>query len=192
MKDSQDPSRKLFFLQALLRPLTQCFQLRKAKSKLEDAMELHDEIYGEGSETIILSDLMLRLGLLYLQLEEISSAIETLQRVEQMQKRITRCTDLNVINLNIHMAFSYSRLCQNDRALDCLEKALCLSHKIFGEHNISSELLKLYGNAANVYAQCARFDEALSLQKRSLKLAESLYGDTPHPGRIVEIEENWQ
>ena len=186
---SQDPYTILSTHKALADLLTQCFQLKKAKNKLEEAIKLHEEIYGEGSETIILSNLMLDLGALFRLLGEFQSAIEHVQRAEQIQKRMTRCTSIDVITLSIVMADLYSKLRQNDRSLDYLERALCLSHKIFGEHNVTSQLLNIYVNAAVVYVECARFKEALSLQERSLKLAESLYGDTLHPGNTVEIEE---
>ena len=155
-------------------------------------MTLHDEIYGEGSETRILSVLMVDLGTLFNALEDMPSAIKWYHRAEQIQKRMTYCSDMEVIHLKIQMALSYSRLCQNDRALDCLEKALCLSHKTIGEHNISCELFAHYQNAAAIYTNCGRYHEAFSWQEQSLKLLESLYGDTMHRGKIALIADKRQ
>ena len=190
---SQNPVNSLSYHRDVANSLIQCHQFKKAKNQLEKAMKLHDEIYGEGSETIVLSQLMLELGTADDGLDDFPSAIKTYQRVEYMQKRITRCSDMNVINLNIDMAFSYSRLSQNnDQALDYLKRALCISHKIFGKHDLSCELLKIYQNAAVVYRNCGRYHEASLMLERCLKLTESLHGDTPNSGKIVKVEEKWQ
>ena len=182
LKYSQDPFDSLLFYCHLANSLIQCYQLKKAKNKLEKAMKLHDKIYGEGFETMILIKLMLNLGTLFYALEDIPSAIKMYQRVEQMQKRMTQCSANTVINLNIYMALSYSKFCQNDRSLEYLDRALCLGHKIFGESNLSSELLKIYQNAAVVYTNCGRYHEASLMLERCSKFTKSLYGDTPHPG----------
>ena len=184
LKYSKDQITHIYCHRDLANLLMQCLQFEKAKYNLEKAMKLHDERFGEGSETILLRDLTLELGTLFYFLEDMQSAIQMFQRVDQMQKRTTRCTDIDMIHLNIHMALSYSRLGQDVRSLDYLERALCLSHKAFGEHTLISELLKIYQHAGVVYTNCARYDEALSMLEQSLKLAELLYGDTPHQGKI--------
>ena len=172
--------------------LCQNYHFKKGRDKLEEAMKLHDEIHGEGSETESLSNLLMIRADLFNRLYDMPSAIKTLQRVEEIQKRITRCSDMKVICLNIYMAKSYSGLCQNDQSLHYLEKALCLSHKIFGKHNLSYHLGNIYTNAAYIYLKCGLHDKALSLVKRNLKLLECLYGNTPNKGKIVEIKEKWQ
>ena len=187
---SQNRSDNLLFYCNLAECLIKCSRLEKAEAKLEEAIKLHDEIYGKGSETVILSQLMLERGALYYKRKDTQSAIETFQRVEQMQKRMTRCNDIHVINVNSSIAWVYSDVRQSDRALDHLNRALCLSHKMLGEGNLSSELLKIYYNAAVVYRKCGRYDDASSMLERSLKLADSLYGDRAHPGKIVEIEKS--
>ena len=189
---SQSPSNSLVFHCNLALCLIKRFQFKKAKSKLEESMKLHDEIYGDGSETKILSSLMIDLGILFNELDDMPSAIKWFQRAEQIQKKMAYCSDTEVIHLKTQMAFSYSRLYQNDRALDCLEKALCLSHKRIGEHNISSELRRIYQSAAAVYTNCGRYHEAFLWQERSLKLLESLYGDTMHRGKIALIADKRQ
>lgn len=180
---SQSPN--LAFHSNLAMALFQSEQYEKARVKLEETIQLHDKIYGEGSETIILSRLMLYLGILFYELEELRSAITTLQRVEQMQKRITRSSDIDLIYLNLYLAMSLSRLCQNDQSLDYLDRALRLSHKIIGEHNLSYELPKIYFRVAIVYRHCDLNDEALSWLKRNLQLLGSMYGDTPNPGKVA-------
>ena len=62
---SQSPSNSLSFHLNLATCLIKRFQFKKAKIKLEESMKLHDEIYGEGSETEILSCLMIDLGTLF-------------------------------------------------------------------------------------------------------------------------------
>ena len=182
---SHNPFSNLSYHRNLVRVLTESFQYKKARNKLEEAMKLHDLIYCEGSETRILSRLMVDLGALFYRLDDIPSAIKTLQRAEEMQKRIMGCNDVDVVNLNITMALSYSSLGQNDKSLYYLERALCLSHKIYGEHNISFDLGKIYTQAAFVYRNCGQNDEAFSWLERCLKLMETLHGDTVHPGKTV-------
>ena len=182
---SQDPSDNLWFQCNFANCLLESRQHEKAKDKLEEAMKLHDEIYGKGSETRILSQLMILLGIHFYRLLDMPSAIKTFRRVEQMQKRMTRCSDIDVINLNLYIAMSCSKFGQNDQSLDYLDRVLRLGHKIFGKHNLSSELLKIYMDAAIVYRNCDRYDKALSLVERSLQMTESLGGDTVHQGTIV-------
>ena len=186
---SQDPDQNVLLHCNVANVLLECSQHKKARKRLEKAMKLHDEIYGKGSETLILSQLMLHLGVLFHLLQDEPSAIKTLQRVEEIHKRIKHCSEIDVISLNLCMAESYGKLFQNDHSLDCVNKALRLSHKIFGEDNLSSELLKIHIDAATVYGHCGRYHEAISLLERSLKRMESLYGDTPNKGKIAEIEE---
>ena len=171
--------------------LCECSQYKKAKNWLERAINLHDEIYGEGSETWILNHSMLLLGAVFYQLEDMPSVVKTLQRAEKIQKRITHYGDMDVICLNLSMAESYSKLGQIDQSLECLDKVLRLSHKIFGENNLSSELFKIHVNAAIIYGHCGRCDDAISLLERNLTRMESLYGDIPHKGKIVEIKERF-
>ena len=184
---SKNPSFILKVKCDLARSLCGNFQHKKGRNTFEEAIKLHDEIYGQGSETEILSIFLLCLGILFYELEDMPSAIQSLQRLEQMQKSKTRCIrDIDVIYLNIHMAKSYSKLCQNDKSLHYLEKALRLSHKVFGEHNLSDLLGNIYTQAALVYHECGLHHKAFSLLEYNLKLIESLYGDNPNAGKIVE------
>ena len=194
LKYSQDPLDSLFYHRHLAYSLVRCYQFKKAKNMLEKAVMFHDEVYGEGSETRILFELMVELDNIDYALDNIPSVIKSYQRLKQMQERMTRCFDITAINVNLHilMALCFSRFCQNDLSLDCLERALRLSHKIFGEHNLSSELLKMYQDAAVVYSNCGRYHETSLMLERCSKLTESLFGDNPHPGKIVEIADKWQ
>ena len=183
LKYSQVPLYDLIFYQNLAQCLIGCSEFKKAENKLEEAMKLHDEIYGKGSETMILSQLMMLLGAHFIALDDMSSALETFQKVEEMQKRMTHCRDIDVIRLNLYMALSCSKLSKNDRSLDYLNRALCLSHKIFGEHNINYQLAEIYLYTASVYTNCGEHHDASSMLERSLKLAESLHGDTANASK---------
>ena len=185
LKYSQVSFYDLIFLQNLAQCLIECSEFKKAKNKIMEAMKLHDKIYGKGCETMILSQLLLLLGAHFIAIVDMPSAIETLQRVEEMQKRMTHCRDIDVIRRNLYMASSYSKLFQNDRALDYLERALCLSHKIFGENNINHQLAEIYVYAASVYSNCNQHQDALAMLERCLKLMKSLHGDTANASKIV-------
>ena len=196
LKCSKDPFDTLLLHRNIANCLNGRFQYKQAKNKFEETIKLHGEIYSEGSEPWILSQLMLGLSYLLFDLEDISSTIETLRRVEKMQaEQIKRCSDIDVMLLNLYMAKSYGKLRQNDHAdqsLDYLNKALRLGHEIYGEHNLSDQLGHIYRLAAPVYEDCGLPDEALSLLERSLKLMESVHGDTPNAGEFVKIKEKWQ
>ena len=148
-------------------------------------MKLHDKIYGKGCETMILSQLMLLLGAHFIAIVDVPSAIETLQRVEEMQKRMTHCRDIDVIRRNLYMAASHSKLFENDRALDYLDRALWLCHKIFGENNINYQLAEIYVYASSVYTNCSQPHDALLMLERCLILTKSLHGDTANASKIV-------
>ena len=107
---SQSSSNSLLFHRSVAACLIKCFQFKKAKIKLEESMKLHDEIYGEGSETVVLSSLMIDLGTLFDELADTPSAIKWFQRAEQIQKQMVYCSDTHVIYLKTTMALSYSRL----------------------------------------------------------------------------------
>ena len=189
LKCSQDPFHTLTFYRNLVFCLLQIFQLEKAKIKLEEAIKLHEESYGKDFETVIWSQLMLERGHLSYKRDEMQSAIEYFENVEKMQERMTRCNDIHTVNLNILMAVTCSKLNETDRALKHIRRVLRLVHKLFGEHNLSSELPKIYKEAAYVYRKCGRYHEASSMLERSLKLATTLYGNTAHPGKIVNQSE---
>ena len=186
LEHSQDPFQRLSYQCHLADTLCKNYHFKEGRDELEEAMKLHDEIHGEGSETKSLVKLLLTRAVLFYGLYDFPSAIKTLQRGEEIQKQITRGSDMNVIDLNIYMALSYSMLCQNDQSLHYLEKALCLSHKIFGEHNLSYQLGMIYAYAAHIYHACGRHNKASLWVERNLKLLESLHDDTPNKGKIVE------
>ena len=191
-ENSQNPFQRLSLQCYIANTLCKNKQFKECRDKLEEAMKLHDEIHGRGSKTKSLSELLLIRADLFYRLRDMPSAIKTLQRVEEIQKQITRCSDMNVMKLNLCMAASYSELCQKDQSLHYLEKALRLSRKLFGEHNLSYVLGNIYTNSALIYQKCGLHDKALPLVERNLKLLESLYGDAPEVGKIVEVKEKWQ
>ena len=180
----RDPISRSMLLRNLSKALVEIKQFKGAKNMLEEATKLVDEFFGEGSVTIYSCQLMLDLGILFYKLDDMPSAIETLHRLEEMQKQV-RCNDAAVIFLNAFLAMSYSDLGQDDQSLTYVERTLCLCHKLYGEHDLSSQLFEIYVSAAAVYRNCDRYDEAISLLERCSKWIE--YGGTVHPGKIVKI-----
>ena len=189
LEHSQSELDSLYFQRNLAVSLCKNSQFKESRKMLEEAMKLHDEIYGEGSETEIFGDLLLILGALFYELDDMPSAMKTFQRCEQMQKRIRRPDGRSVIYANLYMASSYSILCENDQSLHYMEKALCLSHKVFGKHSLTNGLGGIHDCAAHVYQECGLHHKALSLREHSLKVIESVHGNTPNAGKIVEIKE---
>ena len=163
---SQDPCDSLLLHHRLAESLSHCHQFKKAKYMLEKAMKLHDEIYGEGYETTFFIKLMLDLDTIHYALDDISSFDEMCQRFKQMTKRRdaleTQGFDVTAIDIkkNFHKAQWFSRFGQNDQSSDCLKEALHLTHKVVGQHNLSSGLLKTYRDAAVVYRKCGRYHDA--------------------------------
>ncbi len=165
-------------------------QFGKARIKMEEALRLHNEIVSDGEETIVSSRIMLSLGILFYNLCDMGSAIETLQKVEQLQKLFKPCIDMDVIYLNLYMALALSKSTkhsQHDQTFTYLGRALELSQKILGEHDLSSELMNVYLHVGKVYANCKLNDEALSWYERSLEMLDSVYGDTPNAGEIQSM-----
>ncbi len=165
--------------------LSNAGQDEQARVKLEEAIEKHRGLYsyGEGVETVVLSQLMLNLGLIYAS-NDPRSAIETYKQVEVMQNRLMGVPDKDTMHLSLNMASCLSEVGQLDQSLEYLKQALQLGHKVFGKHNQSSELAGMYKTAGLVYETCNRYDEALSWFKRSLELFQLIFRDNLHPGKI--------
>ncbi len=183
-------NENLAFLFNLADALRHSGQFAKARIKMEEALRLHNEIVSDGAETIVSSRIMLSLGIIFYELRDMGSAIETLQKVEQLQKVVKPCIDMDVIYLNLYMALALSESSehsQHDQTFMYLGRVLKLSHKILGEHDLSSELIKIYLRVGKVYANCKLNDEALSCYERSLELLEFLFGDTPNAGEIQSM-----
>ena len=86
--------------------------------------------------------------------------------------------------LNMNMARSLSELDQHEESIAYIEKALQLSHQIYGEHNLSSTLAEVYYTAGHVYGRSNREGKAENFFKRSLELYERMVGDLPHEGKL--------
>ena len=165
-------------------------QHKKARVKLEEAIEKHRQAYGEDSETVILSSLMLNLGIIYAS-NDPRSAIETYEVVEGMQSRLMNVPNQDAICLSFNMAFSLSKLYQLERSLEYMKKAIQLGHQVYGKHNQSSELAKIYKIAGMVYENCNQNNEALSWFKRSLELHKLVFRDSLRPGKIKTCSANY-
>ena len=160
-------------------------QYETARIKLEEAIKKHNEIYGEGSETITLSRLMQNLGLAYHELGNMGLAVETFKEVQKMQNRLTDVPDRDVIHLALNIALSFTELDEHAQSLEYVKQALHLSKKLFGEADLSTELSLIYVNAGTVYEHCNLNNEALAWYKRSLELLRLVFDDNPHPGKTL-------
>ncbi|XP_028410641.1 uncharacterized protein LOC114533329 [Dendronephthya gigantea] len=160
---------------------------KMARMRLEEAVCKHNEMYNEGSKTVFLSGLMQNLGVAYGMLGDTALAVETYNEVREINKGLTKVPDAPVIYLNIHMAFALSELGQHAQSLEYIERALQLSHKVFGANNLSIHLADIYHIAAVVYGRCNLNDKAVSLFKRSLELYKLLFGDKPYPGKMMVL-----
>ena len=154
-----------------------------AISKLEEAIRKHSEIYREGSQTMALMSLLLNLGFGYRNIGDVSQAVETFKKVQELEKGLTNVPDQEMIHINLNMAVSLSDLGEHAQSLEYLERALRRSHIVFGEHTISSRLAHIYEVVASVYCRCNLDTEAVYFFKRSLNLFHLVFGDKPHPGK---------
>ena len=159
---------------------------KMAINLFKEAIRKHSEIYGEGFEILIFTCL-LNLGSVYHEVGNHDLAVETFKNVEEMimKKGLTNVSDQNVIYLNLYMAASLSELDQHAQSLKYLERALQLSHKVFGEHTSSIQLAQTYRAAGNIYCLCKLDNEAEAILKRSLDIFLLEFGDQPHPGKII-------
>jgi tetratricopeptide (TPR) repeat protein len=167
--------------------LVQTGKHKMATVRLKEAIRKHNEMYGEGSQTIALISLLLNLGFCYHQLGDHDLAVKTFKEVQELEKRLTNVPDQEMIHLNLNMAVSLSDLEQHEQSLKYLERALQLSHMAFGKHALSVRLAQIYDVAANVYGRCNLDNEAVSFFKRSLNLFHHVFGDKPHPGKIITL-----
>lgn len=95
---------------------------------------------------------------------------------------------LDVLYLNLSMAWVLSELDQYEQSMNYLKQAVDLSHKEFGEQSSTSPLAQTYAVAATVYERCNMNDKALSFFKRSLELFQTIFGNGPIPGKIVFVK----
>ena len=152
--------------------------------RLEEAICKHSEIHGKGSETVVLASLMGDLGNAYLDMGELELADQTCKKVEEMYKRFTNIHDEDMILFYIYMAVSLSKLSQQEQALEYIELALQLGHKIYGRNNTSTNLARIYSCAGVVYFGCQN-DKALFFFERSLEFYHCIIGDHFHHGKII-------
>ena len=164
--------------------LMQMGKYEEARIKLEETIRKHNEIHGEGFQSINLHDLILNLGRTYHDCGDIKSAIGACQKAEEMQSRLVDMPNLNVIHLNLYMARSLSESDQPAKSIEYMKRALQFGHKVFGEHNLSIKLGEIYVFAGMVYERCHLEDDALSFLQRSLQLLQLLTDDNPHQGKI--------
>jgi Tfp pilus assembly protein PilF len=152
-----------------------------AITKIQEAIGKHNEIYGEGSQSLDLIALLLNLGFLYNAAGDFHKAVKTSKDVLEMEKGLTNVPKHKMISLNLNMATSLCKLDQHEQALEYLQEALRLSNMVFGEHAHSMSLPYVYLTAAEVYNHCNRDNDAESFFKKSLKL----FGNKTCRGKII-------
>ena len=169
-------------MSSLAMALLQSGKYEEAKFKLEEAIDKHDEIYCQDSQTIELCFLMRRLGSAYSKLGDSALALEIFRKVEKMQSSLTDVPDNEIIKTHFIMASSlYSE------SLEYVKKALHLSHKLFGKNNLSIELASIYLGAGVVYEHCLLHGEAMSWYERSLELFHLVFGKNPCQGQPYSL-----
>lgn len=171
-------------LKSLATALVSNGECAKARTRLEEAMSKHNEIYGQGSETIQLCSLTRRLGSVCAKLGLHDNLQLTLQNVEKMQSRLKGVPDSEIIKLNFGMAFLLTEMGQHLQAVEYLTKSLHLGHKVFGKHNCSIELASMYMGAGTIYEHCNHIDEALPWYERSLEMFHLVFGENPCQGTV--------
>lgn len=165
--------------------LKQLGKYEEARIKLEETIKEHDDIHGEGFQSINLHDLMLNLGRTYHVCGDMRLAIKAYKKAEEMQSRLAGIPNMSVIHLNLYIAMSLSESDQRATSMEYMKRALQFGHKVFGEHNLSIKLAEIYVFAGIVYERCHLEDDALSFLQRSLQLLQLLLGDKPHPGKTA-------
>ena len=152
--------------------------------KLEEAILKHKEIFGESSLSMTLMLLMHNLGFAYYDMENVILALKTLKEVEEMQKKIAIVSEEEIIDLNINMALSFSKLGHDDQAEEYMKRAIRHSHKLYGVNNLSINLARVYTAAGLVHIR-KRSSKAVSFFERSLEVLQQLFNDSPHIGKII-------
>ena len=158
-------------------------QYETARITLEKAIKKHEEIYGEGHETITLSRIKQKLGLVHHELGNMDLAITTFKEVQKIHERLNDVPDKDVMQLSLNIASSLTDLDEHTQSLEHVEQALHLSKKLFGRADLSYKLAMIYNCAATVYEHCNRGDKALCWYQQSLGLILTVFGDDPHPGK---------
>jgi tetratricopeptide (TPR) repeat protein len=158
---------------------------QEAIQKLREAIEKHRKLFGEKTQSIVLMNLLAILGQTYYGHADMNLAVDTLKEAQEMQVALTNSNvpDCLVASLNSDMA---AALCQLDRyaeSVECMEKSLQLSHKIFGEDNPSIHLAETYNVAGNVYHRSKLEDKTVSFFERSLLLYRRIFGNDPNLGK---------
>lgn len=153
--------------------------------RLEEAISKHCDVFGEGSQTVLLATLMQKLGYTHYELGDMGLAVKILKAVQEMQNGFSKIPDEQDINLNVFIALSLSKVDQHDEALKYIERGLELSHKIYGANNLNLNLARVYNLAGLVYARKSSC-KAVSFFKRCLEIHQLLFGDNPHRGKNLD------
>ena len=183
-QNEKSPHLVLHCINNLARALLFARKFKMATVRLEEAICKHKEIYGEESHTLTLMLLMENLGYAYSDLGNVCLAVKILKAAEEMQRKFTTVSDENVINLNIYLALSLSKLDRHEQALEYMEQAIRRSHKLYGVNNLSINLARVYNVAGLVHCR-KRSNKAVSFFERSLEFHQQVFSDSPHHGKIM-------
>ena len=159
-------------------------EYKMAIVKLEEAILKDKEIFGESSPSMILMLLMHKLGYAYYGIGNVILALKTLKAVEEMQRKFATVFGEEIVDLNINMALSFSKLGQDDQAEEYMKRAIRHSHKLYGVNNLSVNLASVYNAAGLVHASKGS-NKAVSFFERSLEIHEQVFSDGPHLGKII-------
>ena len=183
-QNQQSPNLLLQCINNLARVLVSARKYKMATVRLEEAICKHKEMFGESSPSVILMSLTQSLGYVHYDIGNVILAVETLKAAEEMQRRLATVYDDNIINQNIYMALSFSKLDQHEQAEEYMERAIRHSHKLYGVNNLSIHLARVY-NVAGLVQSRKRSNKAVSFFERSLEFHQQLFSDSPHLGKIT-------
>ena len=159
-------------------------EYKMAIVKLEEAILKHKEIFGKSSLSMILMLLMRNLGVAYYGIGNVILALKTLKAVEEMQRKFSTVFEGQIVDLNINMALSFSKLRQDDQAEEYMKRTIRHSHKLYGVNNLSLNLARVYNATGLVHAR-KRSNKAVSFFERSLEIHQQVFSDSPHIGKII-------
>ena len=185
-QNQQSPHLLLRCINRLARVLISAKKYKIAVVRLEEAICIHKEMFGERSPSMILMSLMQNLGFVHCDIGNVILAVKTLKAAEEMQRRFTRVFDEYIINQNLYMALSFSNLDQHEQAEEYVRRAIRHSHKLYGENNLSTNLARVYNLAGVIYTRNRKqSNKAESFLERSLEIHQQVFRDSPHIGKII-------
>ena len=169
-------------LNALANNQTDGGNYEAAITMLKEAIGKYHEIFGEEIFTRILGNLKQNLGYVYNIHGDTGVALVTFREVRVIQKALPNVPVGDAIQLNLNMAWLYSKFKDVEQSLEHIDLALQDGRKAFGEHNLSIGWAQICNAAGVVYDRLSLDEKAECMFKRSLDTYRSVHGDSPHRG----------